>query len=108
MQAFNSSPVQPHVHADGGGGVGVGAHGESHVWTHSENLSDGQAATHALRSSPVQPHVLADGDGVGEGEGVGYGVGTGVGGGAFTVPLVTQPPHWSSLGESTEDFNQHS
>jgi hypothetical protein len=26
----------------------------------------------------------------------------------LTVPLVTQPPHSSSLGESTADFNQHS
>lgn len=107
MQAFRSSPVQPHVHPDGGGGVGVGAHGESQICTHSVNLSDGHAATHALRSSPVQPHVHAAGEGVG-GAGVGgAGVG-GVGAGAFTVPLVTQPPHPSSLGESTADFNQHS
>jgi len=52
-------------------------------------------------------HADGGGDGVGAG-GVGVGVGTGVGAGAVTVPLVTQPPHSSSLGESTADFIQHS
>jgi len=45
--------------------------------------------------------------GVGEGDGVGIGAGVGVGAGVY-VPLVTQPPHWSSRGESTALFIQHS
>jgi len=84
------------------------AHGELQVSTHSWNLSDGQADTHALRSSPEQPQVHADGLGDGVGDGVGVGGGTGVGAGAVTVPLVTQPPQPSSRGESTADFSQHS
>ena len=101
------------MHEDGGGD-GVGAQGELQVCTHSVNLSDGHAATQSFRSSPVQPQVHADGDGVGDGPGCGVGVGAGgvgaggVGGGVLTVPLVTQPPHSSSLGESTADFIQHS
>lgn len=69
--------------------------------------SPGQPETHAANDPPGQPGV-GDGLGVGFGAGEGGGVGGGVGDGRSKVPLVTQPPHSSSRGESTALFNQHS
>lgn len=103
MQACSASPLQPQVHA--AAGVVVVAHGDSHTWMHSANLSEGQAATQALRSSPSHPQVQADGDGLG---GVGAGLGAGgVGGGGVgdAEPLVTSG---SYLRDATEDLSQHS
>lgn len=61
--------------------------------------SVGQLLMHAGRDPPGQP---GRGDGVGVGvTGVGGGGGAGVGAGGVYVPLVTHPPHSSSLGAPT-------
>jgi len=62
---------------------------------------------HADNEPPGQSLGVGLGVGTGLGAGTGLGVGTGVGT-ADTTPLLTQPPHWSSLGESTALFIQHS
>lgn len=100
MQARSASPVQPQVHAAAGGVVV--AQGDSHAWMHSANLSEGHAATQALRSSPSHPQAQADGLGVGEGLGAG---GVGGGGVGDAEPLVTSG---SYLRDATEDLSQHS
>jgi len=82
-------------------------HSSTQTWKTTADV-EGQPCTQACREPPGHP-PLGDGAGDGTGgEGTGTGTGVGVGAGTETVPLVTQPPHSSSLGEPTALFNQHS
>lgn len=68
--------------------------------SNTTGFEEGQVWMQAAREPPGQPVC-------GLGPGLGRGPGLGVGAGAEYVPLVTQPPHASSLGAPTALFNQH-